>query len=619
MANTLEEIQGFKGKYPRQLWYLFLSEMWERFCFYGMRGMLVVFMVSQLAIDEKSANLRYGAIQAFVYAFTFVGGLFADKILGFRKSLFWGGFLMIIGSFIITLSPKDFFYLGICFNIIGTGFFKPNISTMVGLLYKDGDARRDAGFGLFYSGINLGAFLGGIIMIGLGKNYSWNLAFGATGVVMTISLVIFMFTRKTLGPIGLSPLKPEMPVSRKRVLEIVTYIGSLVTIPLVLKMVTNTEYTDLFMYIIGPVVLIYLFIEMRKYSWKENKKLIAALIFIIFSVIFWAFFEQSGGSLSLFAYYNLHDTFVNVFHIDPNMVNNSANSIFVIIFSPLVGILWLWMNRKRFEPNSGVKFGLGFLFLALAFYVFYITIDFADSDGMTSLDIFTAAYLIITLGELCLSPIGLSLMTKLSPYKMQGLMMGMWFLASAYGQYAAGILGANMTVDNKSVSAMIPAGYESFSFILDQETKDHQQIRVFGEIAHPQKEKPQFSKIFTDNTWRSPVQFIRELDLREAVRTQELEKFHLETSARIAQTLPLSGINSKKIFISDVTGFNNTTDTVSYGKEDRVLYSVKDVSNIEKLISYTSGYKQLALFALISGVVLLLLTPLIKKLMAGEK
>src|SRR6476620_4054461 len=149
----IELIQNFKGKYRKQLWDLFFIEMWERFCFYGMRGMLVVFMVSQLAIDERSANLRYGAIQAFVYAFTFVGGLFADKILGFRKSLFWGGLLMIVGSFIIALSPKKFFYAGICFTIVGTGFFKPNISTMVGALYKPGDSRRDAGFGLFYSGI----------------------------------------------------------------------------------------------------------------------------------------------------------------------------------------------------------------------------------------------------------------------------------------------------------------------------------------------------------------------------------------------------------------------------------------------------------------------------------
>ena len=158
---SLEQIRDFKGKYPRQLWYLFGTEMWERFCFYGMRGMLTVFMAAQLGLDDKAANLQYGAIQAFVYAFTFIGGLFADKILGFQKSLFWGAALMITGGFVIAFSPQELFYIGICFNIIGTGFFKPNISTMVGQLYKDDDHRRDAGFGLFYAGINLGALLGG--------------------------------------------------------------------------------------------------------------------------------------------------------------------------------------------------------------------------------------------------------------------------------------------------------------------------------------------------------------------------------------------------------------------------------------------------------------------------
>ncbi len=595
--------------------------MWERFCFYGMRGMLVVFMVSQLAIDEKSANLRYGAIQAFVYAFTFVGGLFADKILGFRKSLFWGGLLMIVGSFIIAVSPKEFFYLGICFNIIGTGFFKPNISTMVGALYKDGDPRRDAGFGLFYSGINLGAFLGGIIMIGLGKNHSWSLAFGATGVVMTISLIIFIFTKKTLGPIGLSPLKPEMSISKKRTLEISTYIGSLITIPLILQMVTNTKYTDLFMYIIGPVVCVFLVIEMRKYSWVEIKKLIAALIFIVFSIIFWAFFEQSGGSLSLFAYYNLQDNFLGTFHIDPNMVNNSSNSIFVIIFSPLIGILWLWLNKKKLEPNSGVKFGLGFLFLALAFYVFFITIDFSDSDGMTSLDIFTAAYLIITLGELCLSPIGLSLMTKLSPYKMQGLMMGMWFLASAYGQYAAGILGANMTVETKSVEAMVPKDYNSFNFMITEETIDSQQVTIYGQIAHPKEAKTEFTQESIDNAKKFPKEFIHYADLRKIVVRGQSTKAAVVQSSLIAESSSMEMVNSGKVFISEITAFSNAKDTSlhKYGMEDRTIYSVEQVSNLEKLISYTNGYKQLAWFALIAGIVLLLITPLIRKLMQGEK
>jgi POT family proton-dependent oligopeptide transporter len=165
---TTEEIQNFKGKYPKQLWYLFFSEMWERFSFYGMRGMLAVFMVSQLGMDEKTANLQYGATQAWVYAFTFIGGLFADKILGLRKSLFWGGILMIVGSVILALDPKSFFFIGIGFTIVGTGFFKPNISSMVGQLYKDNDVRRDAGFSLFYAGVNLGEFKITIRDTGLG-------------------------------------------------------------------------------------------------------------------------------------------------------------------------------------------------------------------------------------------------------------------------------------------------------------------------------------------------------------------------------------------------------------------------------------------------------------------
>ena len=169
---TLEQIQDFKGKYPKQLWSLFFSEMWERFCFYGMRGMLTYFMVTELLMRDTDANLQYGATQAFVYAFTFIGGLFADKILGFRKSLFWGGMLMIVGSSILAYDPHQFFFLGISFTVDGTGFFKPNISTMVGKLYRSDDIRRDAGFSVFYAGINIGALLGGYACIAIGKQYS---------------------------------------------------------------------------------------------------------------------------------------------------------------------------------------------------------------------------------------------------------------------------------------------------------------------------------------------------------------------------------------------------------------------------------------------------------------
>jgi len=446
---TIDEIQDFKGKYPKQLWYLFFTEMWERFSFYGMRGMLTVFMVQKLLFTDQSANLKYGAIQAFVYAFTFIGGLFADKILGFKKSLFWGGSLMIVGSMILAFSPEDLFFFGISFTVIGTGFFKPNISTMVGALYRQGDARRDAGFGLFYTGINVGALLGGWLCVEVALSYSWNLAFSLAGIVMFIGLITFWITKKHLGKIGDSPLE-ALPKPKRRLREMLVFAGSLLCIPLILIMIQNTQYTDMFMYIIGPATILYLLFEMSKLTRAENLKLLAALFFIIFSIVFWAFFEQSGGSLSLFALNNLEPSLLGV-HIKPNVVNNTANSVFVIAFSALVGLVWLWMAKRKIEPNTMVKFGLGFLFLGVAFYVFYATRFFANEQGVTSLNIFTLAYLIITFGELCLSPIGLSIMTKLAPKHLWGVMMGMWFLASAYGQYVAGILGAGMaTVDKKA-------------------------------------------------------------------------------------------------------------------------------------------------------------------------
>lgn len=449
---TLDQIQNFKGKYPKQLWYLFFSEMWERFSFYGMRGMLAVFMVNQLMMDEKTTNLQYGATQAFVYAFPFIGGLFADKILGLRKSLFWGGLLMIVGSIILSIDPKQFFFLGISFTIIGTGFFKPNISSMVGQLYKENDVRQDAGFSLFYAGVNFGALIGGYICIAVAEgslwsgfvpeHLRWNFAFGFAAIVMIISLLTFTQTQKSLGAIGHSPLL-HLDKSKRRIIELATYIGSLAVIPAIILMVANTVYTDYFMMIIGPASILYLFYEMRSFSLAENKKLFAALVLIIFSIFFWAFFEQSGGSLSLFAVNNLHNTLAG-FEVSPNGVNNSANSLFVIIFATIIGLLWIWMNKRKIEPNTVVKFGLGFLFLAGGFWIFYYTKFFADTTGKTSLNLFTFGWFIITFGELCLSPIGLSAMSRLSPQKTQAVMMGIWYLASSYGQYFAGLLGANI-------------------------------------------------------------------------------------------------------------------------------------------------------------------------------
>ena len=456
MNLTLEQIQDFKGKYPRQIWSLFFSEMWERFCFYGMRGMLTFFMVYELLMKKDDAQLQYGATQAFVYAFTFVGGLFADKILGFRKSLFWGGLLMIVGSLILAIDPHQFFFLGISFTVVGTGFFKPNISSMVGQLYKSNDNRTDAGFSLFYAGINIGALIGGYVCIAVGKgdmftsfipeDKRWNFAFGFAALVMIISLVNFIFTQRSLGPIGLQPQKLNsdgiyQPLEKWK--EYGTYILTLVLVPVIMKMVSVPEYTDYFMWTIGPLTLLYLFYEMSKVTPAERNKLWAALVFIVFSILFWGIYEQSGGSLSIFAAEHL-DKKLLFFNADPNGINNCAGAFFVIIFAFVFSFIWLWLSKRKMEPNTIIKFGLGFIFLGLGYYVLFATKFFANLQGITSLNIFTIALLVITFGELCLSPIGLSIMTKLSTEKLQGMMMGMWFLASAYGQYVAGIIGANM-------------------------------------------------------------------------------------------------------------------------------------------------------------------------------
>lgn len=454
MNLTLDEIQNFKGKYPRQIWSLFFSEMWERFCFYGMRGMLTYFMITELLMKEGDSQLQYGATQAFVYAFTFIGGLFADKILGFRKSLFWGGILMIVGSIILATDPHKFFFLGIAFTVVGTGFFKPNISSMVGQLYKPNDSRADAGFSLFYAGINLGALLGGYFCIAIGKGemlssvisegIRWNIAFGLAAIVMVISLINFIFTQKRLGTIGLQPGHPlnevkSAPIPKWQ--EYGVYILSLIFVPIIMIMVAKTEYTDYFMWTVGPLTLIYLFYEMTKVTPAERNKLLAALVFILFSILFWGIYEQSGGSLSIFAAKNLNNDLLG---LDPNGVNNSGGAFFIIFLAPLIGLLWIWMSKRKIEPNTIIKFGLGFIFLGLGYYVLFATRFFANLQGITSLNFFTIALLVITLGELCLSPIGLSIMTKLSTKNLQGMMMGMWFLASAYGQYVAGIIGAGL-------------------------------------------------------------------------------------------------------------------------------------------------------------------------------
>ncbi len=450
MQPTLEQIQDFKGKYPKQLYLLFFTEMWERFTFYGNRALLILFMVNYLKFDDAKGNIIYGVYQSLIYAMPVLGGMMADKFLGQRKSILWGGILLALGSFVMAIPVKESFFIGMGIMIVGNGYFKPNISTIVGSLYKDGDGRRDAGFSFFYMGINIGATLGGVLCGWVGQTISWHLGFGLAGIFMIIGLITFSLKQNVLGPIGLPPSKEKLKAKSFAGIsnEILIYLLSLSIIPLFILIL---NYYKIYSYIINPfgiAALIYVIYTASKLGKEVFLKLMVAMVLIVFSSLFWSFYEQGGGSLQLFADRNVNMNFFGT-HLSSAAVNNSITPIFVVLLTPFFVWLWIWLSKKKKEPSSVIKFSLALMQLGLGFYVYVFGAAFAK-NGIESLFIFSLGYFFMVTGELCLSPIGLSAITKLSPAKMVGMMMGMWFLASSYGQYLAGLIGSLMAIPTEA-------------------------------------------------------------------------------------------------------------------------------------------------------------------------
>ena len=452
---SIQEIQNFKGKYPKQLYLLFFTEMWERFTFYGMRTLLVAYMISALHFGESKAYMIYGTQQSLIYAMMIFGGLLADKILGFRKSILWGGILMVFGSFMLAFKGEAFFYAGLATVVVGNTFFKPNISTIVGNLYANNDGRRDAGFSLFYMGINLGSILGGLLCGYVGETISWNLGFAIAGVFMIVGLVVFARGQKMLGPIGLPPLQPATPkpswITRK---DAFIFITSICFIPLFVYLLNHFSYYN---YVLN-VLMIGSYSYALFVGWQKGKeafmKMIAALVLISFSILFWAFYEQGGGSLNLFTLRNVNLLFMGM-HLSGLALNNSINGIMIVTLSPLFGLIWIWLARSKREPNAAVKFALGLAQLGFGFYLLSYGAHFANSEGRIPLLIYALGYLFMSTGELCLSPIGLSVITRLAPTNIVGFMMGVWFLASAYGQYLAGYISSLMSIPDESAGANV--------------------------------------------------------------------------------------------------------------------------------------------------------------------
>ncbi|MBK7958234.1 MAG: peptide MFS transporter [Bacteroidetes bacterium] len=452
-----------KTRHPKALVVLFFTEMWERFSFYGMKALLIAYMSKELLMKDEPCSHMYGVYMALVYTFPIVGGYVADKYLGFRKTILLGGILMAIGHLVLALPSKETFFIGLGFLIGGNGFFKPNISSFLGKFYETKKELRDEAYSIFYMGINVGALLGGLMCSYLGTTFGWHWGFGVAGILMIAGLIVFLINFPYLEDKGLSPI-PEVlskPVFSFITQEHLIYIGGFLAIPFFIWSVTNYEITEaIFSYSFTISILILLY-QCYLYRGNGGRNLFVATILIAASSLFWAFFEQGGGSLNFFAERN-----VDTMGLDYKMVNNNLNPFFVILLSPVFGFLWTYLERKHGEVSFSTRFALGFIILGSGFYAFILGSKLANAEGMVDMGWFALGYLLISVGEMLVSPVGLSMVSKLSPPKITGMVMGVWFLASGFGHSLAGKIGAMMAIPEGDHGEML-GGFERLAIYSD--------------------------------------------------------------------------------------------------------------------------------------------------------
>lgn len=439
------------GQHPKQLYLLFFTEMWERFSFYGMKALLLAYMVTDLQFGEEKGYSILGAYVAMVYTMPVFGGMLADRFIGYQRAVLFGGILMTIGHIVLALPDEWSFFAGMAFIICGNGFFKPTISSMVGKIYEDNDPRRDSGFSIFYMGINLGAALGGALCGWLAHEWGWHYGFGLAGIFMALGTIVFYFGRTMLGEVGKVPDPARL---RAKVLgfvpiEAAIYGGTFLLVPVIIFLFGAYELMDGIMLFLAVASLVYLVVESFRLEGEARTQLLAATWLIAFSALFWAFYEQNSGSLNLFAMRNV-DMHVAGVELPALSVNNFLPPAWVIALSPAFAWLWVWLAKRHLEPSTSLKFALSFILVGLGFLTFFAGTQVAH-EGKIGLMVLVMGYFFLICGELCISPIGLSMITKLAPVRMVGMVMGIWFLASALGDFMAAKIGKMMVVPEEAV------------------------------------------------------------------------------------------------------------------------------------------------------------------------
>ncbi|MEO5809872.1 MAG: peptide MFS transporter [Sphingomicrobium sp.] len=432
-ARKSEEVVG----HPRGLFVLFYAEMWERFSYYGMRALLVLYLTKHWLFEDGKANLIYGAYGALVYITPVLGGIIADRFLGQRKAVIFGGVLLALGHGLMAVegvggqsdSTINVFWAALAFIIVGSGFLKANISVIVGQLYKMTDVRRDAAYTIFYMGVNVGAALGTILVGYLGETIGWPYGFGLAGIGMVVGLIIFVIGRPALRGRGEAP----KPLAKGR--EMTLYGVGLASVAVIWALIQYQDVIQNLLIVTGLAMLGYVLYEAFKLPKEPRERMFAMLFLIALNPIFWGLFEQAGGSLNLYT-----DKYVDKGGV-PTSLFQSINPIYIVLLAPIFAALWQILGRKGLEPSAPAKFGLALTQVGLSFLLFVWGANSVGPAVMTPVIFVFLIYLLQTTGELCLSPVGLSAMARLAPLPLASFVMGAWFYMTAVGNFVAGKIG----------------------------------------------------------------------------------------------------------------------------------------------------------------------------------
>jgi POT family proton-dependent oligopeptide transporter len=442
--------------HPRGLFVLFFAEMWERFSYYGMRALLILYLTKHWLYSDGDASVIYGAYTALVYITPVIGGYLADRYLGQRKAVLFGAVLLTLGHFFMAFEGNgsgyqndpalNIFWLALAFIIVGSGFLKANISVIVGQLYPRTDVRRDGAYTIFYMGINLGAAIGTLVAGYLGETYGWGYGFGAAGLGMLLGLIVFAWGKPLLMGRG----EPRDPARLKTKVagfnfEWLLYAIGFAAVGVIWLMIQHQEIVGTLLGVFGAALVAFvLYTAVAKLPREDRDRIFAAMILIVGSILFWALFEQAGSSLNLFT-----DRYVDRGGV-PASIFQSINPIYIILLAPLFAWTWTALGRRNLEPTAGAKFGLALIQLGAGFLVLVAGANAVGIDVPTPVIFIFLIYLLHTTGELCLSPVGLSAMNRLAPAHMASLIMGTWFFASATGNFAAGLIAEATGSENAS-------------------------------------------------------------------------------------------------------------------------------------------------------------------------